>query len=55
MDIRRNDIVKISKGDYTTLAKVVATTGSDVLVFRDTGNVWYSFDEYDIEPLELTH
>lgn len=48
-------IIKIAKGDYTTLAKVVDSTDSEVLVFRDTGNIWIDLNEYDTEFLGVAH
>lgn len=51
--MKKDSIIKISSGNKTTLARVVDISEDAVLVFRDTGNIWYPFDEYDIELLAV--
>lgn len=48
---KQDDIVKISGDGKTTLGRVVDSTESEVLIYRDGGDVWYSLTEYEIKNL----
>lgn len=53
--VHRHDIVKVSDGERTTIAKVLDSDDEGVLVFRDTGNVWLSYKEYEFKILVDNH
>lgn len=49
--IDKDDIVRITKDDYRSLGRVTAVSDDGVQVFRDGGDVWFLFDEYEVEKL----
>lgn len=51
LEITKDDIVSIAKDDYFSLGRVIVSAEDGVQIFRDSGNVWYMFDEYQIEKL----
>lgn len=53
--IHKNDIVKVSNKDSSTIAKVLDSDEKGVLVFRDTGNVWLSYEDYEFRVLVDNH
>lgn len=50
---RAGDIIKLSNETKTVLGRVVDATDESVLIFRDTGDIWYSLDEFEMEILEF--
>lgn len=48
---KKDDIIKVSKDDEYTLGKVADITETEIAIFRDSGDVWYSLAEWDIEFL----
>ena len=50
-EIQENDVVRLTKGDYISLGRVTAVSEDGVQIFRTGGDVWYLFDEYEVEKL----
>ena len=46
-----DDIIKVSKDGQTTMGRVTDATDEFVSIFRDSGDVWYKFSDYDIEVI----
>ena len=54
-EFEKDDIVKISDGEKTTIAKVVDSNQEGVTVYREPEDITYSLEEYDIEKLGVAH
>lgn len=53
-DLMIDDIIKVSKDGKTTIGRVTDATEDFVSIFRDSGDVWFAFADYEIEILEST-